>query len=961
MPSKNSGINPVLRRSKSSTSVQTRRHGRSFANPIEKEEDQRQAQTAASLAMRRAAMIALEESHANALPMSSTTSQLSRSRSIRFSESDAVPRERHQRNSIHLRQPTPFSQENSVQEEEQEEDVEEDTSALDIRRAISEFGMLNDDVPPVPSVPSSYRKLRKSKSMFTTRLRSGWANDDSHSPKSSRNYSQETGARRFARTTLRRSMSIFKGDGELRSRRHQSTESNDDSVGKVARNQFLRDLSRTSQADTMASSFRMRRSREHKPFRRTVRSFSVTANPYESDSTNCSAQDQFTGSHRSNRTKLLTQSIRNGFRRIFKRSGSAQTDRDLHSQQCSELGNASTPNPQHDFQDITFEPYFDSASNRPASIRSMKSMDSASTSASRVTSWTNSTATNTVALRRPIETRLSIIEENGALDLNAPRKSDIYYHDRYSAFRQPLRLDCMSNGPVDSQRVYSALMRKIDGLKTPENRDGSIVARPNSVGSFRHREQRSPQTQSSSQTIRHVPSGASTRYGQAPPIPSRRSPSARSAHSMQSFYTAKTSGLTPQQIAQRNEHNTRHHLQQPLRTLEPNTSRFDTRLGAMTYDSDDTATPTKKEKNDSDDDFSTIIIMRSPSDSYAMSPSVYSRTTSGNTPSRDGGRHGSSLSDSDDDRGTATIMTSQRLPYTPRGCDRMIRGSAEWKSWMKSQMDSIDVHNIPNELDVQVASTERGHYREDAQIHDQCSDAEDTTCSVTESGPSNAIDEESKLVPDNNEPSDAERPPLSELNYLSQNNVSRPLRQSPEVPMSFGITNVKRPFLTIENHTPPRSTPVVESSLLQKVSTGSPRPQSQSGTPNLSPLAYRKPRVPDPLKSPTASPLDGLSTRSSASVRSRYGRNLPPPLYGGDVKRGFGSMRSRREDWCTAKEKRGADENTAPNRKDHENILTRLNGFHSTISSKRMVDLFLDERRRTMGGSEDSTGGSAFL
>lgn len=84
----------------------------------------------------------------------------------------------------------------------------------------------------------------------------------------------------------------------------------------------------------------------------------------------------------------------------------------------------------------------------------------ASASRSRITSWSNSTATNSIATRPSVcdPKRLSIIKEDGGP--HQPSSSAGRHIGGVTVFQQPLNVP--EGQVINSQRVYSALMRRIE-------------------------------------------------------------------------------------------------------------------------------------------------------------------------------------------------------------------------------------------------------------------------------------------------------------------------------------------------------------------------------------------------------------------------------------------------------------------------------------------------------------------
>ncbi|KMU72489.1 hypothetical protein CISG_09442 [Coccidioides immitis RMSCC 3703] len=636
------------------------------------------------------------------------------------------------------------------------------------------------------------------------------------------------------------------------------------------------------------------------------------------------AEERYRDGHRSMRARLLSQSIKNGFRKIFGRHGALrgsvspqQTDTsrphvrasiDPEFQPDLNPSHMSTPTSHSNHPDASvFNVYRGFSGHRPASIRSMKSIDSVSTSNSRATTWTNSTMTNSINTTRPVETRLSIIE------------------DMTDRIRSRSRVILQTNGSK--------------GLKPAEITPSRLLTH-----SARARGQGKRLAK------------RSCAYSQVVSIPPRNSPSVRSYMSTQPTYIVEYPGRTPQQIAQRNESILQHRSRRPLGRFNSNASHSSPYRHSAQYAGDTITTPTRSRY--SDDDSRTVVVLNSPpSDSFVVSPSVYSRTT--NTPGGHQNNIDFAFSELDEDRGTATIIGRETLPSTPRGRDRIFRGSAEWKSWMNSQMELIDRPSLSNELDIKFSASDRMHYREDADIHGEISDDE-PSCGFRKVN-RNKICVKSPRCEDR--VSNNEGHALTELSTISQNNFSRPLHRSPSGPVSIGATNARKPSLVTHQHTPPCSAPVVVD--MNVPSTGSSRSRSKSKAPNQSPLIYNKTRQPESRKSLTVSPLDGRNPRTSLSTRSRHDGNVPPPFYGADITRRmpsvqYSSTRSRGGDGLMAKENREGNENNPPDRNEFAEGFSKIRDLHSTISSKRMVDLFLSDRRRLMGGADSPTE-SAFI
>ncbi|OAX84628.1 hypothetical protein ACJ72_00992 [Emergomyces africanus] len=591
-----------------------------------------------------------------------------------------------------------------------------------------------------------------------------------------------------------------------------------------------------------------------------------------------------------------------------------------------------------------------SIGNRPASIRTMRSSDSFGTFSSRATSWTDSTTTNTVAARETVSERnslLSVIQENGAPPELTRSPSSFHYNDGYSVFRKPLYPRSGRNSAydvVDSQRVYSALVKHID---ESHHHNGDITPRAGTIRRSIYSPSSSVYSHQASDTIRHIPSEASMRTIKALPVVRNESPSSRSQISTGSNYSREPLAVTPQEIALRIENMSRHSSMQSL--YQSRSPRFQpgcqipNPLVPPRFSSYEQAMG-------SDEDSESVIISRPDvSGRPAVSPSVYSRTTSGDTPRYYGSRRDIDFSESSDERGTATILPSERLPYRPKDTggyaygDRQIKGSAEWKSWMSSQMNLLDL-TADNLTMAQYDKFPNTHYREHTEIHEEPDDG-NPTVQATE------ISAESSQGPSSLHAD--QRPPLLELKSFTQNNFSRPIRLPPDIPISLSSTSVQKPSVVVRLESPHsvHISPVVNPGPSTPVD--STRPRSASTSPGVSPLVYEKSRrseigivpvtptrVPKAVRSSMS--LRNLGEKDNQTRRISDPRKLAPTA-------NFSSVRNSRDNG------RGTNENSRGNSVYTKGDLRALGDIHSTISSKRMVDIFLSQRRRQMGGAEKAT------
>lgn len=152
------------------------------------------------------------------------------------------------------------------------------------------------------SVPSSYRRLRKAKSMFSTRQR------PSHlsygvSPKLPRDSCDADQSPGFELPrTLRPSISFIRGNNRQGGRVLRHAKSQDAAI-QLARNQFLEEANAPGGQIRRSSFFTSRRTREHRPFRKTFRITSGTGIGTESP-------EQANSRHAGSKSRTFSSTLR---------------------------------------------------------------------------------------------------------------------------------------------------------------------------------------------------------------------------------------------------------------------------------------------------------------------------------------------------------------------------------------------------------------------------------------------------------------------------------------------------------------------------------------------------------------------------------------------------------------------------------------------------------------------------
>lgn len=960
-----SDANARLRRAKSTSSVQRHRKAATERELVDPEITRQQALTAASRAMQRAGERASMDSRGSndnprhedrATRRRTMMDPPQRPQSIRFIDNEGSVGH----SSMRYSSPRPPSTVNTMVNGESSPP---ETVNMPLPQ-ISELGTIEDGIS---STPSSYRKLRRAKSMFSTRQKTMERNRQASDV-------SDDDPRHMG--VLRRSISFMKGGSGPSLRRSKSQAA----AVQLARDQFLRDLARQSQVEHPVSARNPKR--EHKPFKKTVRNSEIRNSDGTTSSLSGAPWSAREGSFGS-KARILSLSIKKGLKRVFRRSSANQRgnqDQRQH-EQPSEFDNRPQSGMDLDIQDFSAQDYSqhhreyygsadeyldgtDSITNRPRSIRTMSS-DSLDTAKSRVTSWTDST-THQIPVRHSSDrNRLSIIQEHGGQDSPLSRVPT-NGRNGYAVFSKPLRMPGGSDdmrGSVDSQRVYSALRKKIDGNSRQNADDSTSIRFGPSVVSPPERTS-SIYSNRTTHTIRPVPSELSIKSIHT------RAPSMRSQKTIRSSYPSDEIGLTPQQIAHENERIARRRSKQSVRDV--NTSFFSPISNRKLR----TPSPVKGGRSlnhelqaNSQDDSGSIIVYQPPySEDESVSPSIYSRTTDSNTPKQKKDDNLPPLAEGgEEERGTATILASHRLPYRPSGdrassrsSERAVKASTDWKMWMNSQMNGLEDQGIEDTQYNSFGKPHAKHFREDAQIDEEDEKTGNRQFMQQPSGFGNGS------VFDASEPKQSARcetetrGPLVELKTAPQNNFSRPMRRSPNPSMP----DLSPLFQKSSDMSQAQSKPDIGSdSFHSRKSKESPRSSALPTNQHSSPWIPSKRSQSTLLdESPTR---DRSGPRQTVSLRGHYGST--PTKYGHDLTSPdpghFNSVRTRERSRRVTNENVRVGATDSSYLADDEASHQKKPGdpLYSATSSKRMVDLFLSSRRRHMGASEESASEPVFL
>ncbi|KAH6705168.1 hypothetical protein BKA61DRAFT_559427 [Leptodontidium sp. MPI-SDFR-AT-0119] len=717
--------------------------------------------------------------------------------------------------------------------------------------AFDEYYTREDDIA---STPSSYRRIRRSKSMFSPLKAPNvfYTNGTPDRPESSyvgsrtaASYSQ-TPSTQPKHTILRapKSMSFLRGR-----RDHAQTDRNDTAV-QLARDRFFRDAEQQRLREQPSFLFRAKAQKQEKPFRRSVRTSSANSYGLPVASSNQAITPKESGLK--DVARKASKTIRNKLKRVFGRSSKDDEPVTIPNQQVDAREthvrkyNGDSKAAEDTFSNI---PHPDQASlsrvasrvpilhsatsnqhlrSNAGSIKSFESDDK-----SRVTSWTSAGA-NTVTvpptkaqLEREQHQRLSIINEVGSHvpSSSFTRSRLANQFSAYPVVHRPSKSAGHIPAPaVDSARVYSALMKRLDEnspkakLEATHKPSVESFAMPSqyiidhspatirqvapssrntsSSGSHDHFDQShqaqvdgyryvGPYTQQwvtaepSREMQRHaddvfspkvgsigkenIPMGQTGRSLKKPsPAAISYQGSSRGSYRM----VPEVPSLTPQEVAKRNEPV----VQGPKILREARSTFFG---GGSSYTISRTASPFRRAMTESD--YNPVILpahiplpthvapIKNPlyqaSESStsremvnelqvqekAYSESMYSRTTSGQTPIAANSSISLALDREIPDMpfynasGPGDVVIIDRTTYRPTipsGSGHRATSSAssvEWKKWMSSEVaklervkENTNTSYVNYALPTMPKSFQIGHVREAAQINDDDADVPQT-------------------------------------------------------------------------------------------------------------------------------------------------------------------------------------------------------------------------------------------
>ncbi|KAL9100727.1 MAG: hypothetical protein Q9163_003934 [Psora crenata] len=823
------------------------------------------------------------------------------------------------------------------------------------------------------SQPSSYRKLRKAKSMFTPGktpsavFPNGVPIAGRHFQRQSVRSSDSWGESiQPTQPTLRKSFSFLHGVADRLPTSNHQYASQDEAV-RLAHDQYLRQLEKQRLKEQPSLFNLVRRRRSQKALRRTVRPSNTDryGNAIESPRPPI---ELFHPGGIGQKARSFSLNVKKKLRRALRLSisaGDAVPAQHLDASRAHYCNDPSTfvqaaqlyppiPSPDAELLQsvgsresiIRNSPVSTEEKYHSGSIRSVPSDDESDVYKSRVTSWTNSTAANTINMPSLVERkRLSVIKEDGGPhqpSLSGKQLDDVA--GAYAAFRQPFRQG-IAGSPLEPERIFSALQREIVKNSSHPNLDNS--------GSETESSLEQAKSQRSYGALRRSSGGRL--IGRKPFLIPGDGDHAKAIED-----------LTPQQTADFTES----HATLSKRPLHEVGSAF---FHSSTHVEQKSTSPYRRalcsaSENDSSscngspaaNSFqhpkpyqASVTLYNSGSD--ARSESVYSCTSGGHTPKAIGHSVSTMKSGVSEEPGTAVILTTATTQSGTAArflgphrhfSDRSCKSSGEWKNRLSCDLAYFDDRIADKETTYNVTPLKKtGHKRENAQH-----DGDDAVIGSLDGA---------KHLP---KPPFGSLQPMADAQSVLKQKASHPDLDSFTPMASIGVAPLPRRAITPQNE----NIPPVRGQLQDQRSAGPESEQATSKTcrspiqvrqkSSRASLTVRKANVESPGCSGSQYSLDRserirrLNSRSCLSLdKACSSPNLSVKGFVTENRIAFDSFNP-------------AAPNTWLRDEGPKEIIPRTNQIPTIpASNKELVEKFLEGRRRGMRISEESANEPAFL
>ena len=991
----NSNAATRLRRAKSASSVQSYRPASSDTTTVDPETAYQHALAAAS--------VAFEQAHGRDLKTRTAGEDAD------VASNDRKGRALKHRQSIRFTGPSAMSANPKSITRNQATDYDRFKSSSHAQRSRQEPSLRTSDsfVTALPeqseeyierrvsSLPSSYRRLRKTKSMVnpskgsSSSLVNGFSRGRGHARTHSlRPQNRESGQRASQDSRLRKSLSFLRQPATSPEPPRKSIDQ--DKAVQLARDQFVRQLEqqRVKEKTSIVDFAQQRKS--GKPFRRTVRTSSTNSYGSAIASPAAAKLEIPKGSGLGRKARSISISLKSRLKKVFHKPSDVEEIVPVQQLNASRphFGDFMSsfngtqqrydhhiPSPDgHTLQSIDSRgstsretSAFVEKPSHPASIRSIESTGSVEKETSRVSSWETSTIANSLATLQSRENkRLSTINEGAPYQPSSVRPyGNLGYN--FAASTDPIR-------DYSAGSLYSRLRREIEKNE---------------------RMARQHEKTEESDTIRHIPDYIAdlTPRGSSLGIPGHGGLRMSKSVVFNPPSTEIENRFEASQLNQFKVHNQLGHhsnsssqdlsehkgisnspSKQPLREVKsaffPPSIRLERNAPSpyrqVTRDnSEDKSTPQKQlgtvntsKTSQAPNEQSPFLQVRN----FTDSDSIYSRTTSGNTPRASDSP--STNPDSGDEPGTA-IIASKPLRYNQSSPSRRqntssVQSSGEWKTWLSTEVAQLEKRTTTaGQSQGPPSASTRGHKRENAQMNED--DVEIGKLRRVNDMPVQPIAEQQShpqsrpgLVRQDTSDSTVERYALLEIETPHINSQSnQPCSETPQPMHSQNQSEVDKES--------PRSIRTLKSA-------GELRPK-----PSQASLKSRSSKSPAQKRygmSLTTSHSGSSDTLRTPSPRSILPKESPAARHSADRQ-----ARLRRMQSSTSLESRRNQENRpfgsgeTPGSGDAQPKSARpplaasrsAGSVNGKDGSQDMIDRFLSNRRRDMRISEESGGDPAFL
>ena len=956
-----------LRRAKSTSSVKTCRPSTSDSNPIDPEVAHQHAVVAASRAY--------EDAHGRGSPQKKASDGkdatrgddagqcLERRQSVRFTGPSAVTTKQR---SITRRQAPESAAARPKLHGAVSFDRGPDILSQDSNGCITASHTENVE-RRVSSTPSSYKKIRKTKSMFNPAKTPSLSFMGGSSRKHSQRLSQLLAP---AATDNTRPEGLT--DNSLSSTVQADPASNNqDAAIQLARDTYVRQLEQQRLQEKKSFMEFAKPRKSAKAFRRTVRTSSTNSYGSAVGSAAAQSKEPSQNSGLGGRARSVSAVLKNRLKKVFQRQ--PDTEESVPKQQLNATrpyfggymfaSNGVQQNYEHHIPSPDGETLrrvgsrgstvrdasaFVERPSNPASIRSVRSDASLPEESSRVSSWTNSIVTGSLATNQTKEQkRLSIIHEHaGPYQPSSTMRSYGDLSRRYAAFNDPIR-DYSAGG------LFSSLKKKIE-----ENERAARLGKTDNQDIAKH------------QIADLTPRGSSYKARNV----STGTISEESMDNQDPFNGAHPANATIFDTAARiHESNLREGRldigdgnqsspqpspsedgdvtpRRPLREVRsaffPPSTRIERR----------STSPFRRAKATSSDEGAVIQVNRTPQTSsisaagdsrtgflhvrsLSRSDSIYSRTTSGNTPASSPSPP--SLSDSEDIREVGTAVVNRKAlryekPLSPRqdSGTSSAKSSGDWQRWLSKEVAQLEARTLKASDDQEISPASTiGHKREGAQFEDNDVEVGKLQSTAT---------------------------PKQLLPAFRECSTPKPVLESQSIedlPKRFPLAEIRSSSVT----------PHKDQSLAKAIQSREHGRASHASLTNTSSNANLNKRYGMSLKPSQTRSSDTLRTASIGQLRDRSS-GFASPQYSPDREARLRRMQSSNSIEMRRQHENKPfyrTENTPPGGPGLENarpsLMTSPSVDNYSPGSQLMIERFLGDRRRHMRISEDSSADPAFL